>query len=85
MWSRRRPSVTVYTRRGCHLCEQAEAAAARLGRRARVEVVDIDADPDLQERYTVRVPVVAVDGREVAQFEVDERRLRQVVRQARRR
>lgn len=78
---RRRPRITVYTRTGCHLCERAEAAVARAARgRADVELVDIDADPDLRERYTVRVPVVAVDGREVAEFEVDPAALRAALR-----
>ena len=67
-----RPRVTVYTRAGCHLCERAEADVRHLARgRADVELVDVDADPSLTERYTVRVPVVEVDGREVAEFEVD--------------
>ncbi len=38
--------------------------------RADVVVLDIDADPALTDRYTVRVPVVVVDGREVAELEV---------------
>lgn len=76
-----RPRVTVYTRAGCHLCEQAEAVVARVARRADVELVDIDTDPVLQQRYTVRVPVVAVDGEEVAEFEVDARALRAALRQ----
>jgi glutaredoxin len=79
---RRRPTITVYTRAGCHLCERAEAEVARLARgRAHVDLVDIDADPALRERYTVRVPVVAVDGREVAELEVDPAALRAVLRQ----
>ena len=81
----RRPVVTVFTRRRCGLCRQAEAVVARVaGRRARVEVVDIDADPELVERYTVRVPVVAVDGIELAEYEVDPRALRARLREARR-
>ncbi len=65
-------TVTVYTRRGCHLCEEAERIAfAVAAGRARVELVDIDTDDALRDRYTVRVPVVAVDGVEVAQFVVD--------------
>jgi glutaredoxin len=80
----RRPRVTVYTRAGCHLCTQAEAVVARVARRADVEVVDIDGDPALVARYTVRVPVVAVDGEEVAEFEVDPTALRAALRRARR-
>ena len=58
-----RRTVTVYTRRGCHLCEDAIALVTRVAAgRADVELVDIDGDVNLYERYTVRVPVVAVDG-----------------------
>lgn len=68
----RLPTVTVYTRRGCTLCAKAERTVAEVaGERAAVEVVDIDARPDLTERYTVRVPVVAVDGVELFEFHVD--------------
>lgn len=66
------PSITLYTRAGCHLCAEAERVVARVAAgRASVTTVDIDADPTLQERYTVRVPVVVVDGVEVAEYEVD--------------
>lgn len=66
--------VTLYTRVGCHLCEAAEAVIAHLAPgRAEVHVVDIDTDPHLQSRYTIRVPVVEVDGVEIAEYEVDPR------------
>ena len=65
-----RPEVVVYTRVGCGLCERAEALARREARGSEVRTVDIDTDPDLQRRYTVRVPVVVVDGVEVAELEV---------------
>jgi len=82
--ARPRPVVTVYTRRGCHLCAEAEAVAGRLARgRADVRLVDIDADPALTERYTVRVPVVEVDGVEVAEYQVGVRVLRRALREAR--
>ena len=75
-----RRQVVVYTRQGCHLCAQAEAVVRRVARGHDVTLVDIDADPALVERYTVRVPVVTVDGVEVAEFEVDPARLRAALR-----
>lgn len=70
-------TVTLYTRNGCHLCEIAEGVVAEVAEgRAHVRVIDIDTDPALAERYTVRVPVVAVDGVEVAEYEVDPEQLR---------
>ncbi len=64
--------ITLYTRVGCHLCEEAERvlrqeqAAAGFG----LELVDIDRDPELAHRYGVRVPVVAIDGEDLFEYEV---------------
>jgi glutaredoxin len=64
--------ITLYTRVGCHLCEEAERvlweeqAVAGFG----LELVDIDRDPELVRRYGVRVPVVAVDGQDLFEYEV---------------
>jgi glutaredoxin len=75
-----RPTVTVYTRAGCKLCAEAERVVAEVADgRADVEHVDIDADPALTARYTVRVPVVAVDGRELFELVVDADGLRAVL------
>jgi glutaredoxin len=64
--------VTVYTRVGCHLCQEAErvlrAEQATAG--FSLELVDIDRDPELASRYGVRVPVVAVDGQDLFEYEV---------------
>jgi glutaredoxin len=55
----------MYTRRGCHLCEQAweqlEQARGRNG--FALEQVDVDTDPELAARYGLEVPVVTVNGR----------------------
>jgi len=57
--------VCVYTRRGCHLCENAERLLADRRRRYRftLEAVDVDADPALAERYGAEVPVVVLNGK----------------------
>lgn len=66
-----RQTITVYTRVGCHLCDDAIALVREVAvDRAHVEVVDIDADPQLVARYTVRVPVIAVDGVEIADYQI---------------
>ena len=65
-WQPRR-TVTVYTRAGCGLCREAEDLVAREARGHEVQLVDVDGDDDLQRAYNVRVPVVAVDGVEVAE------------------
>lgn len=82
---RRRPRVVVYTRARCGLCRRAEALVAREARRAEVDHVDVDGDPTLVTRYGVRVPVVEVDGVEVAELELAPGTVRRAVRTARRR
>lgn len=52
--------VILYTRRGCHLCE--EAADTLAGHGLEFESVDIDADPELVRQYDTCVPVVRIDG-----------------------
>lgn len=67
-----RRTVTVFTRANCKLCAEAERVVAEAaGERATIVHVDIDAHPDLTDRYTVRVPVVAIDGVEMFEFTVD--------------
>jgi len=72
------PRVTLYTRPGCHLCDDARAVVAavcaELGER--FEEVDIDADEALRERYTDEIPVTLVDGRQHDFWRVDPVRLR---------
>ena len=70
-------NVVLYTRRGCHLCDDALALLKRHGLAARE--VDIDADPGLRARYDCCVPVVEIDGRERFRGRVDERLLRRLL------
>jgi glutaredoxin len=56
--------VTLYTRRGCHLCEEAKQAmrAAGCERRYTLREIDIDLHPELARRYGWDIPVVLIDG-----------------------
>jgi glutaredoxin len=56
--------VVMYTRQGCHLCEDAWATLEAARRRFPFELrkVDIDTDPVLLERFNLEVPVVEVNG-----------------------
>jgi glutaredoxin len=53
--------VTLYTRNGCHLCDDAHELLLAQGLNPRL--VDIDADPALREKFNVCVPVVEIDGK----------------------
>ena len=63
--------VTLYTRSGCTLCDKAKAAIRDSGVPVRINEIDIDRDPILQERYTNDVPVIHIDGREAFRHRVD--------------
>lgn len=80
-----RPVVHLYTRARCGLCRRAAELVAGESRGAEVVTIDVDTDPDLVLRYGVRVPVVTVDGVEVAELEVSRGQVRAGVRAARRR
>jgi glutaredoxin len=69
--------VTLYTRPGCHLCEEALLVVRRVRQRVpfELEQLDIESDDRLFARYLERIPVVAVDGLECFEFFVDEHEL----------
>jgi glutaredoxin len=66
-------SVRMYSRPGCHLCDDARAAI--MGVRERIafeyEEVDVSAEDVLELEYGIRIPVVEVDGRERFEIAVD--------------
>jgi glutaredoxin len=68
------PTLRLYSRPGCHLCDEARATLERLQQRARftLDEVDITQDDDLHRRYLERIPVIALDGEELFDHFVDE-------------
>lgn len=55
------PPTRLYTRPGCHLCEDAEQILIQHGITA--ELVNIDNFPELTEKYGCCIPVVEIDGK----------------------
>lgn len=94
MWSWRRtpsgagpagaptPRVTLYSRPGCHLCDDAREVIRQvcdeLGES--FEEFSIDDDPTLPARYAEEIPVTLVDGRQHDFWRVDPDRLRAALR-----
>ena len=68
------PTLTLYSRPGCHLCDDARAALERVRARTAFSLneVDITSDDDLHRRYLERIPVVSLNGEELFEFFVDE-------------
>jgi glutaredoxin len=73
------PTVTLYGKPGCHLCDEARAVVreALTGREAELTEVDVTLDPVLERRYGERIPVLALDGEELFQYFVDGDALRE--------
>jgi hypothetical protein len=73
------PTITLYGKPGCHLCDDARAQIERLRgeRDFDLEQVDITLDPVLHRRYAERIPVLALDGEELFELAVDARAVRE--------
>jgi hypothetical protein len=71
-------AITLYGRPGCHLCDDALVVLERIRADAPfdLETVNIEEDDALLRAYLERIPVIAVDGREVYDYYVDEADLR---------
>ena len=77
------PQITVVHRHGCELCDEMLAGLETLGRAHAlppVTVVDVDADPDLQRRYGLNVPVLLLDGSLVCRHRLDAGELLRLLR-----
>jgi len=75
-------AVRLYSRPGCHLCEDARAVILQVRDRFgfAFEEVDIDGDDALVRDYGIRIPVVDVDGEEAFEISIDAERLAALVR-----
>ena len=73
------PSITVYSKPDCHLCERAMADLRRLQRELAFELreKDITADEAVHRAYFERIPVIVLDGEELCEYFVDEPALRE--------
>jgi len=69
--------LVLYSRPGCHLCDDARVVLERIGEP--FDEIDIDSDDELFKRYFERIPVVVLDGEELYDFFVDEQDLRRRV------
>jgi glutaredoxin len=79
-------ALTLYSRPGCHLCEDMKAILARVtndrsrgGPSVTIEEIDISTDPVLERRYGLEIPVLLVDGKKAAKYRVAEEDLRRML------
>jgi thiol-disulfide isomerase/thioredoxin len=76
-------ALTIYSRPGCHLCDEMKAVVERVAgaatHPATVEVIDISSDPELESRYGLEIPVLLVNGKKAAKYRVTEGELRGIL------
>jgi hypothetical protein len=72
------PRISLVSKPGCHLCDDARVVIERVAADLGVGWVEhsIEDDPALKEQYWVQIPVTFVDGRQHDYWRVDEHRLR---------
>jgi len=72
--------VIVYTRKGCHLCDDARELLIRHG--VDPTMIDIDENPKLKEEFDTCVPVVSIGGRVRFRGRVNETLLRRILKRS---
>jgi glutaredoxin len=74
--------VIIYSRPGCHLCDEAKAAIMSAGcsDRFTLEEVNIESDDELLRKYKYDIPVIAIDGVETFMHRVDPKDFIRVIR-----
>lgn len=76
------PTLTLFSKPGCHLCEDARLLIDELQPEFgyAVEEIDITLDQDLFACYRYEIPVVALDGEELSRGKLNELELVSLLR-----
>ncbi len=78
--------VLVYSKPGCHLCDEVKAQLGKLRQKHSFELREqnIEEDPEVFARYKDEIPVVFINGRKAFKYHLDEkeflRRLQTILR-----
>jgi hypothetical protein len=76
-------ALTIYSRPGCHLCDEMKAVVDRVASSVAdavsVDVIDIENEPALESQYGLEIPVLLVNGKKAAKYRVAEKELRRLL------
>lgn len=74
-------ALTIYSRPGCHLCDEMKAVVKIVARSVplNLEEIDISTDPALEARYGLEIPVLLVEGKKAAKYRIGEGELLKVL------
>jgi len=77
-------ALTLYSKPGCHLCDDMKETIARVARDLSLAVVleevDISTDRDLESRFGLEIPVLMMNGKKVAKYRVAETALARILK-----
>ena len=78
------PRVVIYSRPGCHLCEEAKKVIEASGYRGEytLEEINIESDAELLRRYRYDIPVITINGEEAFRHRLTATEFRQKLKQA---
>ena len=79
------PRVVIYSRPGCHLCEEAKKVIEASGYRGEytLEEINIESDAELLRRYRYDIPVITINGKEAFRHRLTANEFRQKLEQTR--
>ncbi len=74
--------IEVYSRPGCHLCDDAKTVIERVQGRLNfaLRIINIETDPELEKAYGEQIPVVFINGNKAFKYRVDEVELEKKVK-----
>ena len=74
-------ALTIYSRPGCHLCDEMKAVVRTVAQSVPVtlEEIDISTEPRLEALYGLEIPVLMVEGKKAAKYRIGEADLRKML------
>jgi len=79
--SRQVTALTLYSRPGCHLCDEMKDVVRRVAQSVplTLEEIDISTSRELEDQYGLEIPVLFVEGKKAAKYRVREEELRRIL------
>jgi len=73
--------LTLYSRPGCHLCDEMKAVITRVAQSTPLELkeVDISTSTELEDLYGLEIPVLFVAGKKAAKYRIGEEELLRIL------